>query len=105
MKNEYDFFVIEKNFLKEKKTFPFQLFIFNPAHKKFSMFLNGNRPLTKEHEGFLDYILEKGGKLAILKKSRTFAVEFVLLIELSIVLQLFVIIKKHNWLISNYLSG
>jgi response regulator RpfG family c-di-GMP phosphodiesterase len=70
MRTEYDFFVIEKEHLKSKKTFPFQLFIFNPAFKKFSMFLNGNRPLTKEHESFLDYILEKGGKLAILKNQR-----------------------------------
>jgi HD-GYP domain-containing protein (c-di-GMP phosphodiesterase class II) len=34
------------------------------------MFLNGNRPLTKEHSDFLDYILERGGKLAILKNQR-----------------------------------
>lgn len=70
MKTEYDFFVIDKEHLKGKKTFPFQLYIFNPAHKKFSMFLNGNRPLTKEHSEFLDYILERGGKLAILKNQR-----------------------------------
>jgi HD-GYP domain-containing protein (c-di-GMP phosphodiesterase class II) len=70
MKTEYDFFVIDKEHLKEKKTFPFQLYIFNPAYKKYSMFLNGNRPLTKEHNDFLDYILERGGKLAILKNQR-----------------------------------
>lgn len=70
MKTEYDFFIIERDNLKGKKTFPFQLFIFNPIHKKYSMFLNGNRPLTKELETFLDYLLEKGGKIAILKKQR-----------------------------------
>lgn len=70
MKTEYDFFIIDKEHLKGKKTFPFQLYIFNPAHKKYSMFLNGNRPLTKEHNDFLDYILERGGKLAILKNQR-----------------------------------
>lgn len=70
MKTEYDFFIIDKEHLKDKKTFPFQLYIFNPAHKKFSMFLNGNRPMTKEHNDFLDYILERGGKLAILKNQR-----------------------------------
>ena len=70
MKTEYDFFIIEKDHLKGKKTFPFQLYIFNPIQKKFSMFLNGNRPLTKEHVEFLDYILDKGGKLAILKNQR-----------------------------------
>lgn len=70
MKTEYDFFIINKEHLKGKKTFPFQLYIFNPAHKKYSMFLNGNRPLTKEHNDFLDYILERGGKLAVLKNQR-----------------------------------
>ena len=70
MKTEYDFFIIDKEHLKGKKTFPFQLYIFNPAHKKYSMFLNGNRPLTKEHNDFLDYILERGGKLAVLKNQR-----------------------------------
>ncbi len=70
MKTEYDFFIIDKEHLKGKKTFPFQLYIFNPIQKKFSMFLNGNRPLTKEHIDFLDYILDKGGRLAILKNQR-----------------------------------
>lgn len=70
MKTEYDFFIIEREHLKGKKNFPFQLYIFNPLHKKFSMFLNGNRPLTKEHLDFLDYLFEKGGRLAILKNQR-----------------------------------
>ena len=70
MKTEYDFFIISKVDLKEKKIFPFQLYIFNPIQKKYSMFLNGNRPLTKEHNDFLDYILERGGKLAVLKNQR-----------------------------------
>ncbi len=70
MKTEYDFFMIDIEHLKGKKTFPFQLYIFNPAHKKYSMFLNGNRPLTKEHCDFLNFMLERGGKLAILKNQR-----------------------------------
>jgi response regulator RpfG family c-di-GMP phosphodiesterase len=70
MKNEYDFFLIDKEHLKGKNTFPFQLYIFNPAHKNYSLFLNGNRPITKEHNEFLDYILERGGKIAILKNQR-----------------------------------
>lgn len=70
MRTEYDFFIIERDHLKEKKIFPFQLFVFNPIHKKFSMFLNGNRPLTKELETFLNYLLEKGAKIAILKNQR-----------------------------------
>jgi len=70
MKTEYDFFIIEKENLKEKRIFPFQLYVFNPIHKKYSMFLNGNRPLTKELDSFLNYLMEKGGKLAILKNQR-----------------------------------
>lgn len=70
MKTEYDFFLINKEHLKGKKTFPFQLYIFNPDYKNYSLFLNGNRPLTKEHNDFLDYILERGGKIAILKNQR-----------------------------------
>ena len=52
MKTEYDFFLINKEHLKGKKTFPFQLYIFNPDYKNYSLFLNGNRPLTKEHNDF-----------------------------------------------------
>lgn len=70
MKTEYDFFIIEKEHLKARVTFPFQLYIFNPVQKKHSLFLNGNRPLTKELNSFLDHILEKGGQLAILKNQR-----------------------------------
>lgn len=70
MKTEYDFFIIEPENLKDKKVFPFQLYIFNPLHKKYSLFLNGNRPLTKEHSAFLEYLIERGGKLAVLKNQR-----------------------------------
>lgn len=70
MKTEYDFFMIERTHLKDRKTFPFQLYIFNPVHKKYSMVLNGNRPLTRELNTFIDFLLEKGGKLAVLKSQR-----------------------------------
>lgn len=70
MKTEYDFFLIDKTHLKDKKIFPFQLFVFNPVHKKFSLVLNGNRPLTRELADFIDYLLDQGGKLAILKKQK-----------------------------------
>jgi HD-GYP domain-containing protein (c-di-GMP phosphodiesterase class II) len=70
MHSEFDFFIIEKLNLKEKKIFPFQIYVFNPLHKKFSLVLNGNRPLTKELDVFVDYLIEHGGKLAILKKQK-----------------------------------
>ena len=70
MKTEYDFFIIEREHLTSKKTFPFQVYIFNPINKSHTMFLNGNRPLTKDLDVFLDYLLEKGGEIAILKSQR-----------------------------------
>ena len=70
MYSEFDFFEIEKVHLKGKKTFPFQLYIFNPIHKKFSLVLNGNRPLTRELNTFIDFLLDKGGRLAVLKKQK-----------------------------------
>jgi HD-GYP domain-containing protein (c-di-GMP phosphodiesterase class II) len=70
MRTEFDFFEISKDHLKGKKTFPFQLFIFNPLHKKYSLVLNGNRPLTRELDQFINFMLERGGKLAILKKQK-----------------------------------
>lgn len=70
MKTEYNFFMIERDHLKGKTIFPFQLYVFNPLHKKYSMFLNGNRPLTKELNAFLEFLLKSGGKIAVLKKQR-----------------------------------
>jgi response regulator RpfG family c-di-GMP phosphodiesterase len=70
MKSEYDYFVIEKENLKNKKIFPFQLFIFNPIQKKYTLILNGNRPITKDMDNFISFLLEKGGKLAVLKNQK-----------------------------------
>jgi len=70
MLTEYDFFLIDKEHLKSNKTFPFQLYIFNPINKKYTMILNGNRPLNKEIDEFIDFLLSRGGKLAILRKQK-----------------------------------
>lgn len=76
MKNVYDFFSIEREHLLGKRVFPFQIYIYNPVHKNFNLFLNGNSPLTDELDLFLDYLLEKGGKLSILRSQRrTFLAE------------------------------
>ena len=73
MYHSYDFFLIEKTHLKEAKTFPFQLFVHNPIDKTFYLFLTGNQPLTKHLNSLLDLIIEKGAKLAVLRKQkRTF---------------------------------
>lgn len=70
MKSEVDYFLIDKTHLKGDRTFPFQLFVMNPVHKRFTMFLNANRPMSKELEAFLDYLLSKGGHLAVLRKQK-----------------------------------
>lgn len=75
MKSENDFFFIEKKHLQGKTSFPFQLYIYNPMNSNFSLFLKGNNPLTNNHIEFLEYILERGGKLAILRnQKRTFII-------------------------------
>lgn len=70
MKAEIDFFLIDKTHLKGERTFPFQLYVMNPVHKRFTLFLNANRPMSKELEAFLDYLLTKGGLLAVLRKQK-----------------------------------
>lgn len=70
MKSEIDFFLIDKDHLKGNRTFPFQLYVMNPIHKRFTMFLNANRPMSKELETFLDYLISKGGVLAVLRKQK-----------------------------------
>ncbi len=70
MKTEIDYFLIDKSHLKGNRTFPFQLYIMNPIHKKFTLFLNSNRPMSKELDTFLDYILDKGGALAVLRNQK-----------------------------------
>lgn len=76
MKSEYDFFSIKREHLLDKKVFPFQIYIYNPIHKNYNLFLNGNNPLTDELDFFLSYLLEKGGTLAISRSQRrTFLTE------------------------------
>ena len=80
MKTEYDYFLIDIENLKGKKTFPFQLYIYNPSYKKYSLYLNGNSPLTKDHVVFLLQLIKRGGRLAILKNQRK---TFLVALEIS----------------------
>jgi len=59
------YFLVDKKILKERKIFPYHLFIFNDQTKEYLPFLSSNSPLIKEKLEFLEYILNKGGKLAI----------------------------------------
>lgn len=73
MKTKSDFFLIEEEHLKEKTLFSFHLYIFNPQNNKFNTFLFANSPLSDEKKSFLNFILDHGGKLAVLvKQQKTF---------------------------------
>lgn len=69
------FFTIELEQLnpQENQTFPFHLYVFNPANDKYSTYLFANSPLTPDKAQFLKMIVEKGGRLAINKnQTKTF---------------------------------
>lgn len=69
------FFTIELEQLnpQENQTFPFHLYVYNPANDKYSTYLFANSPLTPDKAQFLKMIVEKGGRLAINKnQTKTF---------------------------------
>jgi len=68
MKTKSDFFLIEEEHLKEKILFSFHIYIYNPINDRFNSFLYANSPLSDEKKSFLKFIMDRGGKLAILKK-------------------------------------
>ena len=75
MDNNY--FRIDIEMLKlqeeEEALFPFHLYIYNPSSDSYTPYLFANSPLVKEKQEFLDYILNKGGELAVsLKQKLTF---------------------------------
>ncbi len=68
-----EYFHIEKAHLKGERIFGFNLFIFHPVSAKYTVYLYGNSPLTSEKMEFLDFLLSKGGELAVSRKqSKTF---------------------------------
>lgn len=68
IKSEY--FFIEQSHLKDKKIFPFHLYVFNPLSKAYTFFLAANNPLIREKKELMDFICSKGGKIAILKNQQ-----------------------------------
>lgn len=75
MKIPEELFHIESNILEDTKIFPFHLFVFNPSNNSYSAFLFANSPLTEEKTDFLEFILSKGGELAVdMKQKKTFLV-------------------------------
>lgn len=67
------YFTIELKMLKEKKVFPFNLYIYNPASKKYTKFLHANSPFTSKKREFYKFLEERQGKLAIsIEQKNTF---------------------------------
>jgi hypothetical protein len=70
-----ELFHIDFDHLKGQKIFPYHLFVFNPTNGSYSAFLFANSPLTEDKSSFLEFILNKGGELAVdMKQKKTFLV-------------------------------
>lgn len=75
MKIPSELFHIEKADLREKKLFPYHIFVYNPSNNSYNPFLFANSPLTNEKSDFLEFILSKGGELAVdMKQKKTFLI-------------------------------
>jgi len=61
-----DFFHIQIEMLENKQIFPFQIYVWNPMNNQYLLFLHGNSPLIKDKWQLLNFIIEKGGGIAIL---------------------------------------
>lgn len=73
MSENRDYFHIEFEMLKDDHLFPFHLHVFNPSNSKYSPFLYANSPLDEKKREFIEYIIERGGELAIqTNQKRTF---------------------------------
>ncbi len=68
-----DFFHINLKIFQDRRIFPFQLYVFHPVTKQYTVFLHGNCPLIKDKWDLLEYIISRGGELAVRKdQQRTF---------------------------------
>ena len=67
---ESELFEIGLEHLKDVEVFPFHLFVYNPSKKSYNLYLGANIPLTEQKLTFIQYILQRKGKLAISKKQQ-----------------------------------
>lgn len=65
-----NYFFIDLEDLGEKKILPYHLFVFNPSNDSVSPFLKANSPLIEDKKDFLEFILSKGGRLAVDRKQK-----------------------------------
>lgn len=67
------FYIELKHLPKEKKIYPFHLYVYNRKNESYAPFLFANNPMTDTKRQFLEYIIEKGAILAIdYKQKKTF---------------------------------
>lgn len=71
-----EYFHIERQHLPEgMEIFSFNIFIYNPVNKSYTLFLHANSPLDSEREEDLKVITSKGGELAIdRRQAKTFLI-------------------------------
>jgi len=68
-----NYFHISMNHLKEEKIYPFNLFLYNPLSRTYTLYLQANTPLVDEKKNFLTLISKRGGVIAVsLKQKNTF---------------------------------
>ncbi|MBI2522057.1 MAG: hypothetical protein HYV97_16690 [Bdellovibrio sp.] len=68
-----NFFHIEMDLFQDRRIFPFQLYIFNPSTMEYTLFLHGNQPLIKDKWQLLNFVIERGGGIAVRKdQQKTF---------------------------------
>lgn len=65
-----NYFFISQDDLGNKRVFPYHLFVYNPSNESVSAFLKANSPLIEDKLDFLEFILSKGGRLAVDKKQK-----------------------------------
>lgn len=67
---EDQLFEIGMEHLRDVEVFPFHLYVFNPRKKVYDLYLEANTPLTEQKLTFIQYILQRKGKLGILKNQQ-----------------------------------
>lgn len=75
------FYIELKNLPKEKKVYPFHLYVYNRKNDSYAPFLFANNPMTDTKKQFLEYIVEKGAILAIDYKQKKTFLHFTELLE------------------------
>lgn len=64
---------IEHLHLEDKRIFPFHIYVYNPQSETYSPYLYANSPMGNDKYEFIQYIVERGGEIAVDKKQkRTF---------------------------------